>query len=626
MCGITGGFAFTEAGRRFAERTQIAVTALQLRGPDSNGIYRHENIVLGHTRLCIIDTTSAASQPFTDHTGRYTIVFNGEFFNFKEHRKALLDKGIPLRSESDTEVLLYLYIQHGPSCLKKINGFFAFAIYDNIERSLFIARDRFGIKPLLVYSDSDKLLFASEMKALTGYGIDKKIDKASLFTYLQLNYIPAPDSIFENVKKLMPGTYMRVSSKGKIVNERYYSVPTQTDNVFSKHDLEKQLYSLLDDSVRLRMIADVPLGSFLSGGIDSSVITGLAAKHTKHLKTFSIGYKDEPMFDETGFARLVAKKHNTEHTVFSLTNEDLFENLHSVLDYIDEPFADSSALAVHILSMHTRRHVTVALSGDGADELFGGYNKHMAEFRARNAGLAENLVSWGSPLWNMLPKSRNSKLSNRIRQMQKFSAGMRLTPRERYWQWASLASEDEASKLLPGANATVYKSRKDEILKHIKGGSDLNDVFYTDVQLVLTNDMLTKVDLMSMANSLEVRVPFLDYRVVDFAFSLPSHYKIGRDGRKKILKDAFRDLLPEELMNRGKQGFEVPLLKWFRTQLRPMIEELLDENFIKEQGIFNDSAVRQLKAQLWSGSPGDAVARVWGLIVFQHWWNRTMKS
>ena len=628
MCGITGAFAFTESGKAFFDRTQDAVNRLKNRGPDGNGIFRDENVALGHTRLSIIDTSDAAAQPFTDSSGRYTIVFNGEIFNYKELRKDLEDNGTRFRSESDTEVLLYLFIKEGPECCRKLNGFFAFAVYDNREQTLCIARDRYGVKPLFWYHDNDKLLFASEIKALLAYGIKKELNSTSVHNYLQLNYIPRAETIFRSVERVWPGHYYYITLQKKVHYHKYYEIPhgsyTQKG---TKQELEKELYALLDDSVKKRLIADVPLGAFLSGGIDSSIITGLAAQHTKHLKTFSIGYKDEPMFDETHYARLVAKKHNTDHTVFELTNDDLFANLHSMLDYMDEPFADSSALAVHILSMHTRKHVTVALSGDGADEMFGGYNKHMAEYRARNPRFSETLVKWGAPVWDILPKSRNTPLGNKARQLKKFSEGMKLSAEERYWQWASIASEKEALEIFPAFSTgnTSFNREKNEILKHIAGSNDFNDVLLTDMELVLANDMLVKVDMMSMANSLEVRTPFLDYRVVDFAFSLPSDYKIDRQGRKKILKDAFRHLLPQELMTRSKQGFEVPLLKWFRTELRGMIEnDLLNDKFIQQQGLFNAEAIARLKAKLYSNDPGDSVARVWALIVFQHWWKKYM--
>lgn len=390
MCGIAGVYAFKEAGKENFSLLNNAIETLAKRGPDSKGTFLEKNVALGHTRLSIIDTSNAAAQPFTDDSGRYTIIFNGEFYNYKEHRQQLIKKGIPFRSTSDTEVLLQLFIEEGPACLEKVNGFFAFAVYDKEKDELFIARDRFGIKPLIVYADEDKLLFASEMKAMIALGIQKVIDEVSLYTYLQLNYIPPQHSIFKQVWKLESGHYLLVNKNGTD-KKQYYSINQNPVNL-SYEAAQKKLKELLEASVQRRLVADVPLGAFLSGGIDSSIITALAAKHTKNLNTFSIGYKDEPLFDETQYAALVAKKYKTNHTVFSLSNDDLYANLNEVLDYIDEPFADSSALAVHILSMHTRKHVTVSLSGDGADEIFSGYNKHMAEFKARQKGVLAMLL------------------------------------------------------------------------------------------------------------------------------------------------------------------------------------------------------------------------------------------
>lgn len=625
MCGITGVIAFTEKGKESFSLLDNSLKTLALRGPDGEGKYIHNNVALGHRRLAIIDTSAVANQPFTDASGRYTIIFNGEFFNFKEHRDKVKD--YQLRSTSDTEVLLYLYIKYGAACLEFINGFFALAIYDNVEEKTFIARDRMGIKPLLIYKDENKLLFASEMKALMAFGIPREMDETSLWQYIQFNYIPSPNSIFRNVKKMEAGTFMEIH-KGEIRTKRYYTIPEQPP-VNPERDYEKakqKLEDILDNSVQKRLISDVPLGAFLSGGIDSSVIVALASRHTKHLNTFSIGYKDEPLFDETKYSELVAKKFNTNHTVFKLSNDDLFENLHNVLDYIDEPFADSSALAVNILSMHTRKYATVALSGDGADEMFGGYNKHAAELRVRKKGLAETVVKTLNPLWNALPKSRNSAFGNKIRQLQKFGEGLNLSEKERYWKWASWYDADGAENLLAKAQRREeYDNRKNEILNDIKSNGDFNEVLYTDMHLVLQGDMLTKVDLMSMANSLEVRVPFLDYTVVDFAFSLPSEFKINSQTGKRILKEAFRKDLPEELFNRGKQGFEVPLLKWFRTGLKSMIvDDLLSKDFIHEQGIFNPSEIENLKQKLFSADSGDAATLTWNILVFQHWWKKYM--
>lgn len=629
MCGITGIIAFNEEGQKYLSHINTATACLTKRGPDGEGIFTSANTALGHRRLSIIDTSDLAAQPFTDASGRYTIVFNGEIFNYRSLRERLLSKGIKFRSQSDTEVLLYLYITEKENCLQQLDGEFAFAVHDKQTGGLFLARDRFGIKPLYYYSDSDKFIFTSELKAITAFGIPKEIDTTSLRTYLHLNYIPSPHSIFKNVLKLDAGNYLLVNSSSKIKKEIYYSISTEPASTYPVYEkAQQQLRGLLEHSVQQRLIADVPIGTFLSGGIDSSVITAIAARHTKHLSTFSIGYKDEPMFDETEFARLVAKKHNTNHTVFELTNEDLYADLHYVLDYIDEPFADSSALAVNLLSMHTRKHVTVALSGDGADELFAGYNKHAAELKARSGGMKAQLVKAARPLLKQLPKSRNGKIGNTIRQLEKFADGMTLSAPERYWKWARWSGFQPGyifnNRYADKLNEAEYETRKASFIKEI--GTDYNSVLHADMRLVLENDMLVKVDRMSMSRSLEVRVPFLDHKIVDFAFSLPPEYKIDNIQRKKILKDAFRDVLPAELYGRRKQGFEVPLLKWFRTELKSLItNDLLSEKFILEQGIFNPEAISDLKLKLFSNNPDDAVEKTWALIVFQYWWKKNYK-
>ena len=629
MCGITGIMAFNEKGKQYIKNITAATNSLSKRGPDGEGFYYNKSTALGHRRLSIIDTSNAASQPFTDSSGRFTIVFNGEIFNYQHLRKQLDRKGIQFKSQSDTEVLLYLYIIEKEKCLEQLDGEFSFAIYDNINEDFFIARDRFGIKPLLFYKDSERFAFASEMKALIAFDIPKEIDEVSLQTYFHLNYIPAPYSIFKNVRKIDAGSFLTINSKAEIRTEFYYKIPYAPKIANPKsYDLAKQdLKNLLEQSVKNRMISDVPLGTFLSGGIDSSIITAIAAKNTTHLNTFSIGFKDEPLFDETHFARLVAKKYNTNHTVFELTNKDLFANLHEMLDYIDEPFADSSALAVNILSMHTKKNVTVALSGDGADEIFAGYNKHAAELRARKGGFKANFVKAAYPFIKQLPKSRNTKAGNRIRQLEKFAEGMKLTEKERYWQWAKWAGYigDELFIKKDNNRNKEAEKRKKEILKHIN--NDYNSVLLTDMQLVLENDMLIKVDRMSMAQSLEVRVPFLDHKIVDFAFSLPVNYKIDDNHRKKILKDAFQNELPKELYNREKKGFEVPLLKWFKGELKSLItDDLLKDEFIIKQGIFNPEEIKKLKAQLFSNNPNDAVAQTWAMIVFQYWWKKTCNN
>jgi asparagine synthase (glutamine-hydrolysing) len=623
MCGITGIASFNDEGKKHLSKISAATYALLKRGPDGEGIYFGENCALGHRRLSIIDTTTAAAQPFTDNSNRYTIVFNGEIFNYKQLRKQLEQKGIQFKSQSDTEVLLNLFITEKENCLAQLDGEFAFAIYDKQTEELFLARDRFGIKPLYYSTNNNNFMFASEIKAILEFGIVKEIDNSSLQTYFHLNYIPGPYSIFKNVFKLESGSFMKINSKGELFQKKYYWIPQHTTYTNDYSTAKKELHRLMEQSVENRMIADVPLGCFLSGGIDSSIITALAAQKTKNINTFSIGYADEPLFDETAFAEIVSKKHKTNHTVFRLNNNDLYENLHQVLEYIDEPFADSSALAVNILSMHTRKHVTVALSGDGADELFAGYNKHAAELKARKGGLTSKLVKASNPVLKQLPKSRNSKTGNKIRQLQKFAEGMNLSLPERYWQWAKWSGfkPNEIFENRNAADEQEFEKRKNELLNLIN--SDYNSVLQTDMKLVLENDMLVKVDRMSMNQSLEVRVPFLDNKIVDFAFSLPANFKIDSRKRKKILIETFQNELPVELLNRSKKGFEVPLLKWFKTDLKSMItNDLLSDEFIKQQGIFNLKTIQELKLQLFSSSPNNAVERVWALIVFQYWWKK----
>jgi asparagine synthase (glutamine-hydrolysing) len=629
MCGVTGILAFNLVGKFNLVNIASATKALQKRGPDHQDIYHDEFVGLGHRRLSIIDTSAVAHQPMWDETKRYCIIFNGEIFNFQELKKELENRGVTsFFSHSDTEVLLKLFILDKEKCLNKLNGFFAFCIYDRQEQSFFVARDRYGVKPLIYLFDEDKFIFASEMKSILAYGPEKELDYTSLHTYLQLNYIPAPLTIFKNVKKLLPGHYLEVKRK-ELEVKSYYSIPSNEQRAANNYEEAKDKFKqLLEASVQRRLISDVPLGAFLSGGIDSSVVTGLAARHKQDLHTFSIGFRDEKFFDETEYARLAAKHFNTEHTVFSLTNKDLFEHVHSILDYIDEPFADSSAINVYILSRETRKHATVALSGDGADELLAGYNKHAAAYRAIHAGAKESFVGSMLPLWKILPKSRSGFISNKTRQLQRFAEGMNLSSKDRYWRWAGFATESNALQLFSEQSKNnfdkqEYDSFKQEMLRTIPEKESINDILRTDFNLVLPNDMLTKVDLMSMANGLEVRSPFLDYELVNFAFSLPDDFKINPEIRKRIVQDAFKDMLPPELYNRPKKGFEVPLLKWLRKDMKSLIkDDLLSEKFIREQNIFDYKAINRLKRKLFSLNPGDVHARIWALVVFQWWWKK----
>ncbi|MFL5810752.1 MAG: asparagine synthase (glutamine-hydrolyzing) [Flavisolibacter sp.] len=627
MCGIAGGFIFTSEGKKYIDRVGQAIACIRHRGPDGDGIFLNETTALGHKRLSIIDTSTAANQPMYSRDKRYCIIFNGEIFNYKELQSKYFSKH-QFQTTSDTEVFLELFIKIGADCFKELRGFFAAAIYDSQLNELFIVRDRFGKKPVHVYRDQDVLLFASELKSLIAFGIPKEINWQVLPYYFQLNYIPQPLSILKGVEKLLPGHYLRLTNGDtKYEDHTYYELKITKEKYkdLSYDQAKTELVRLMDESTRLRLIADVPLGAFLSGGIDSSVVVAMAARHEQQLKTFSIGYRDHPFFDETKYAELVSKKYKTQHNVFSLSNNDFLEHIDEVLNYMDEPFADSSSIPTFILSKQTRKHVTVALSGDGGDEVFAGYNKYKAEWNVMQPSLKKHLVKGLKPLWKGLPKSRNSKLANRVRQLHRFAEGASLQPEDRYWQWASIMPAEITPTLFGETIRQNLHGRKllKELVPYNISGNDLNEILLADMKMVLVGDMLVKVDMMSMANSLEIRSPFLDQEIVEFAFGLPASYKIDAQMKKKIVQDSFRDMLPPELYNRPKQGFDIPLLGWFKKELWGLInEDLLSDHFIEEQQIFNLQTIRQLKQKLHSSNPEDSHETIWALIVFQFWWKK----
>lgn len=619
MCGITGYITLSNNAPDLKENLEAATQSLLSRGPDNQATNFDNSIGLGHTRLSIIDTSNKANQPMTDRSGRYTLIFNGEIYNYRELANALT---VDFNSTSDTEVLLYLLIKEGEECLHKLNGFFAFAFYDSKEESLLIVRDRMGIKPLHYYQSEDFFVFGSEMKALLSYPIPRKINQHSLYWYLRLTYLPADMSMIEGVKKLLPGHFMKVSH-ATIEVKPFWSLGNQTVFKGNYSDAKNQTIKLLEQSVERRMVADVPLGSFLSGGTDSSAVVAMASKFDNDLHTFSIGYRDHGFFDETNFAELVAAKFNTNHTTFSLTNDDLLNSLDRVLDYIDEPFADSSAIPTFILSQQVSKHIKVALSGDGADELFGGYYKHLAFQRSGENTLSNQIIKWLAPLVKSLPSSRSSKSGNLARRVSKYSKLMQMKPYEKYWHLASFNPSAHELMIDPPEHKLInslieqFQDKDDEI--------DLNNFLDLDLKIVLPGDMLTKVDLMSMANSLEVRVPFLDKDLIAFARSLPPHYKIDKNRRKTVLQDAFEHILPKELHHRSKKGFEVPMLNWMRNELNTSVNEVVfDKAFLENQGIFNSLQVMELKEKLFSQNPGDVHSTLWTIYVFQKWYKKWM--
>lgn len=621
-------YAFNPVGYFYSINVNKALEKLAHRGPDSFGYYSEGMLTMGHRRLSVIDTSPAARQPMQSADGRYAIAYNGEIFNYQHLRSRLEDRGHVFSTQSDTEVLLQGLASEGEAFLQHLQGFFAFSFYDKQTEQLILVRDRFGIKPLAYYADEDKCIFGSEVSAVAAYGIPREVDPLRLALYLRFNYQPESGSIYKGIEKIPPGHLLRLSNKSKEL-VRWYAPPRPHYGMERYEEACGKVKTLMEAAVQKRLVADVPLGSFLSGGIDSSIITGLAAQHKPGLRSFSIGFSDDAFYDETRYANLVAKHFHTDHQVFSLSRKELLEEVEGMLSVLDEPFADSSALAVYVLCKRSRREVTVALSGDGADEYFGGYQKHLAEWGSRHVGAKEIGLSLVLPLLRLFPQGRALPLSNLLRRIIRYGEGLGLNNEERYLFWASISRPAQVLALLaPAIREQLSGKDPNEPLRHLTGDllheQGMNEVFQADMKLVLPGDMLVKADRMSMAQGLEVRVPFLDHELVEYVNSLPEQWKVDGRMRKKILQDTFRAFLPGELYNRPKKGFEIPLQSWLRKELRPLLEDLTAPEFLIRQGIFEPGTVQQIKRKLRSYNPGDAPARLWALMVFQYWWRKNI--
>jgi len=623
MCGIAAIVGFTEKGKQRFSRIGQCAALLKHRGPDNQKFIIEPDFAMAHARLSIIDLSEASNQPFTTYDGRFTIVYNGEIFNYKELKKQLQQLGHTFYTDGDVEVLITLYKEFGKDGLHKINGFFAFILYDKQNEIFFAARDRLGIKPFYYYTDENYFACSSELRVVKQITDCNTINKTALFAYLQLTYIPEKTSIIENIYKLEPGECIFIE-KNKISKEKYFSLNLPTIYKEDKN-INQTFLNLLESAVEERLTADVPVGSFLSGGVDSSVITAIASQKNKSLQTFSIGFKNNTYFDESVYAEIVAKKYKTQHQTFFLSENEAENEVENFLNAIDEPFADSSAFNVFVLSKKTRQHVRVVLSGDGADELFAGYNKHRAEWMIRNQPLKTSLFKTVSSVSKMLPASRGSRLTNRIRQLERFANGAKLSPQERYWRWACFYEETKAAELINLSQKekqefAALKSKYTSIIT-----DDYNSFLLADVNLVLPSDMLTKVDRMSMANALEVRSPFLDYRLVEFAFLLQSKNKIDATAQKKIVKESCAHLLPDEILNRKKHGFETPVQQWLRGSLKQKVETYcLDRDFIEQQNIFNYPVLKQVVEKALSTNPGDATSLVWSILIFNYWYKQNI--
>lgn len=615
MCGIVGVWLKNESNVVKKQQLERGIAALNHRGPDASKIKIDANVGLAHARLSILDLSEKAHQPMADDSGRYSLIFNGEIYNGEDLKKNL-PKGLKFNTSSDTEILLQHLIQFGEKGLKDLNGFFAFLFYDHHTKTMLFARDRYGIKPLLMYEDGDKLIFSSEIAPFLAFDIDKTVSNEALNLLFQLTYIPAPHTIFESVQAIQPG-YFGIVVNGKVSIAPFYDLTdVKPIEEMSYEAALIEVKSKIEKAVERRMVADVPLGTFLSGGVDSSIISLVAKKFKRDLKTFSIGF-DVPYFDESEFAVEMAESIQSNHHQIQLNQADFKAKFNEFLALNHQPFADSSAFAVYLLSQKTKEHVTVCLSGDGADELFGGYRKHEAAYKIQQLSLVKKRgIKLLALLSKKLPQGRHGKWPELNRKVQKLAVGLNLTEEQRYWQWLCFISEAEKNKLL---------KKPTNSQPELSVSGNLNSVLQADQLFVLPNDMLTKVDRLSMANGLEVRTPFLDHELVDFVNSLPASFKVNKNGRKQLLIDAFKEQLPERIYNRPKKGFEIPLFDWLQTEIQTVLaSNIFSESFIVEQGIFNYDYIHALKTEFKRKSFGDKIYLVWTLIVFQTWWHNNL--
>jgi len=642
MCGICGKISFNPGDVHEALLKRMC-RAFSCRGPDDQGFYisrvnadggrQQPGVGFGHQRLSIIDLSDAGRQPMSNEDGTIWITYNGEIYNYRELAVDLKKKGHKFKSDTDTEVLLHLYEEEGTKAVNRLNGMFGFVIWDQNLKRLWVCRDRIGIKPLVYYWDGKQFIFASEIKALlTDPTISKELDYEALQLYLAFNYVPAPLTIFKGIKKLEPGKYLLLQD-GNVEIKTYWEPPDTIDQDIASLPFNEQieafrkpLYEGINDAVRSRMIADVPLGAFLSGGIDSSIIVALMARSShKPVKTFSIGFKDDNFYDETQYAQEVAKLYGTDHHEFKLGFKDLLDVFPDVISTFDEPFADSSAIPTYIVSKETKKYVAVALSGDGGDELFAGYRSYLGEYwYARymqipalfRKGLIERLIQ-------KLPDSRDVKILEFIRRLKKFIKATKGSFPERLLALKEVVPVKVRKNLL--LNNCSWNGSRDPALSWINrllgsyDGDRINSILYSDLKDSLPCDMLTKVDWMSMKNSLEVRVPFLDHRVVELAFKMTGALKLRKGTTKYILKETFKDLLPPSIYRRPKAGFEVPISRWLKNDLKFLLDQYLAENRIKDQGIFDHKIIKQLVGQHLSGKT-DTSWMLWNLIVFQSWY------
>jgi asparagine synthase (glutamine-hydrolysing) len=611
MCGIVGYI-----GKGDKQILQKMTDCLEHRGPDDSGLFVHNKIGLGHRRLSIIDTTSGGHQPMMSQDENLVIVYNGEIYNFREIRNEIKNKiNYPFTSESDTEVILATYQVYGLECFKKFNGMFAIALYDKEKNQLVLARDRLGQKPLYWGEFQGTFLFASELKAFHKHpSFKKEIDEVSLAKYFTFDYVPTPGTIFKNVYKLDPGSYL-VYKNGEVERKEFWELGFASGSGISKDQALTKMDSLLSDSVNARLVSDVPLGIFLSGGLDSSTIAYYAQKNSQQkIKTFSIGF-EEASFDESRYAKQVAKHLGTDHFNHVLSAKDSLGIIPKVADILDEPVGDYSILPTYLLSQFTRKHVTVALGGDGGDELFFGYQTFTAE---RILPLLDNPVS--KLLLHLIKAvTPTSYTSFNIRfKITQLLQGLGSSPENRHQDWMGNRTTDF------GLQTTDIYDDVDKYFKEVKNENRWDQLIYLYAKTYLMDQVLVKVDRASMANSLEVRAPFLDYHFVDFVNSLPYSYKFKGLQTKYLLKTLMKDKLPNNIIHRQKQGFGVPLGKWFTRELKPLLTDMLSEERIKSQEFLDPMVVAGIVRDHLENKKDNRKV-LWNLLTFQLWYDKWMK-
>ena len=629
MCGICG-FIDTRPGQRLnAETIREMTEVLRHRGPDDEGIlvqdYRGPEggvrVALGHRRLSIIDV-AGGRQPMSNEDGSVHIVFNGEIYNFQELRARLEANGHVFRTRSDTETIVHLYEERGTRCVEDLRGMFAFAIWDERERTLFLARDRLGQKPLTYFTRPGLIVFASEIKSiLQAPGVPRELRLESLHDYLTYQYVPHPHTMFQGILKLPPA-HTLTWRDGVSAVEEYWRPPFRRGRAMPLDEAVERVRFLLDEATKMRMISEVPLGAFLSGGIDSSIIVGLMSKRSiAPVKTFSISF-EEKAYDETAYARQVAERFATDHHEF-VVRPNAVEIIPELVWRYDEPFADSSAIPTWYVSQQTRRHVTVALTGDAGDEGFAGYSRYKAmKLAAFFDILPRPLRAWlAGDLWKLVPASIKPRTLRR--RAKRFMQAMLVSPEARYLRWCcifdrerkfAIYSPDMRERFAALASARVFRDEYAQV-------PDLDFVartMFVDYRRYLPDDLNAKVDIASMSHSLECRAPFLDHKVVEFAAGLPTQMKLSGMTSKFLLKRAFRDMLPRDVLRRPKMGFGVPIAEWFRGELKGYIREVLLSRSVFDSGYFDPDGLRRLVDEHTEGR-FDHGYRLWALLMFELW-------